>query len=56
MLDDEAKTYKEKRKSSEDDSDDGWENLEAYAEASADNGGMAPKEWDGIVGFFHPFW
>jgi alpha-1,2-mannosyltransferase len=35
---------------------DEWENVEAYAVGSAKNGEKADKEWDGIVGFFHPFW
>ena len=37
------------------DSDD-WEEVEAYATASSNNGEKADKDWDGIVGFFHPFW
>ena len=37
------------------DSDD-WENVEAYATGTAKNGEKADREWDGIVGFFHPFW
>ncbi|KAI9730969.1 MAG: asparagine-linked glycosylation protein [Claussenomyces sp. TS43310] len=37
------------------DSDDGWENVEAYAAGTAQNGERADKEWEGIVGFFHPF-
>jgi alpha-1,2-mannosyltransferase len=35
---------------------DEWESVEAYAVGSAKNGEKADKEWDGIVGFFHPFW
>lgn len=35
---------------------DEWENVEAYAVGSAKNGEKADKEWDGVVGFFHPFW
>jgi alpha-1,2-mannosyltransferase len=37
------------------DSDD-WENVESYATGTANNGEKADREWDGIVGFFHPFW
>jgi alpha-1,2-mannosyltransferase len=37
------------------DSDD-WENVDAYATGTAKNGEKADREWDGIVGFFHPFW
>jgi len=35
---------------------DDWENVEGYTTATAKNGEKADKEWDGIVGFFHPFW
>ena len=36
--------------------DDDWEQVESYGAASAKNGGRAEDEWEGIVGFFHPFW
>ena len=35
---------------------DEWENVESYAAGTAKNGEKGDKEWDGIVGFFHPFW
>ena len=35
---------------------DEWENVEAYATGTSKNGEKGNKEWDGIVGFFHPFW
>ncbi|KAG0645981.1 Glycolipid 2-alpha-mannosyltransferase [Hyphodiscus hymeniophilus] len=34
---------------------DEWESVEAYAVGTAKNGEKADKEWDGVVGFFHPF-
>lgn len=38
-------------------SDDGeWEKVEGHATGSAPNGQEADDEWEGIVGFFHPFW
>ncbi len=37
-------------------SDDEWENVDAYTAGSVGNGETARKDWDGIVGFFHPFW
>ncbi len=43
-----------KRKNSEE--DDEWERVDAYALGSSKNGEKADKEWDGIAGFFHPFW
>ncbi|KAL9596902.1 MAG: hypothetical protein Q9179_004466, partial [Wetmoreana sp. 5 TL-2023] len=37
-------------------SDDGeWEKVEKHAVGSAPNGGEADDEWEGIIGFFHPF-
>jgi alpha-1,2-mannosyltransferase len=38
-----------------DDSDD-WENIDGHTTATANNGEKADKEFDGLVGFFHPFW
>ena len=54
LLEADEKEYKEEDGGRRD-SDD-WENVEAYAVGSSNNGGKADKEWDGIVGFFHPFW
>jgi hypothetical protein len=37
--------------------DDDWERIDGYQTPSAPNGGIPQDpEWDGIVGFFHPFW
>lgn len=48
---------KKKPAEAEDVDDDGWEKVdEAYAVGTARNGEKADDEWDGIVGFFHPFW
>ncbi|KAI1843257.1 hypothetical protein JX265_012170 [Neoarthrinium moseri] len=35
--------------------DDGWENIEASTAGTSKNGDTGDQEWDGIVGFFHPF-
>ena len=35
--------------------DTDWVEVEDYPAGSAPNGGQAPDEWDGIVGFLHPF-
>lgn len=35
---------------------DDWEDVHAYTTGTAKNGEKADPEWDGIVGFFHPFW
>lgn len=38
-------------------SDDGdWEKLESHAVGSSPSGGQADDEWEGTIGFFHPFW
>lgn len=38
-------------------SDDGeCEEVEKHTAGSAKNGGEADDEWEGIIGFFHPFW
>ena len=38
-------------------SDDGdWERVESHAAGTASNGGQAEKDWQGVIGFFHPFW
>jgi alpha-1,2-mannosyltransferase len=41
---------KEKRDSDE------WEHVESYLQDTVGNGEKGAKDWDGIVGFFHPFW
>lgn len=37
--------------------DDGWEKVEGYATGSAENGqkGGVEANWDGVIGFLHPF-
>lgn len=36
---------------------DEWETVDSYAVGTAKNGQKGgDAEWDGIVGFFHPFW
>lgn len=40
------------------DSEDDWEQIEKYEAAEAKNGATLDKdnsEWEGVVGFFHPF-
>lgn len=34
--------------------EDGWETVEKAG--SAENGKAMQDDWDGVVGFFHPFW
>lgn len=50
------KKFGEQTKGKKGDSDEEWENVEAYAAGTAKDGGKEEKEWSGVVGFFHPFW
>jgi alpha-1,2-mannosyltransferase len=36
--------------------DDDWEKVGGPPSGSTGNGGAADADWNGIVGFFHPFW
>ena len=55
---DEKKYREEGRNSPGGDSgeDAGWERVDAHTTGTSKNGGRADDDWDGIVGFFHPFW
>lgn len=55
VVQDEAEWEKSGKGKDRRDSDE-WESVDAYAAGSAKNGEKADQEWDGIVGFFHPFW
>ena len=44
------------RRSRRQEEDDDWEKIESYGAGSAINGGQADDGWEGIIGFFHPFW
>lgn len=57
VMNEDIRKYRPKSPDRKDSDDDDWEKLGASAViGSSKNGGMADKEWDGIVGFFHPFW
>ncbi|ORY03934.1 hypothetical protein BCR34DRAFT_573079 [Clohesyomyces aquaticus] len=51
----EQKSYEAQREKGKLGDSDDWEDIEGSTVGSSVNGGKAPKEWDGIVGFFHPF-
>jgi hypothetical protein len=37
--------------------DEDWEQIEGHAAGTAPNGELPREaEWEGIIGFFHPFW
>jgi alpha-1,2-mannosyltransferase len=56
VMDGDLKAYREKKRQHDKESDDDdWESLDSVAAGSSKNGDKADKDWDGIVGFFHPF-
>ncbi|KAK4039151.1 glycosyltransferase [Parachaetomium inaequale] len=59
LVEAEEKKYRESRRSSTSSGgageDGGWEKLDAYTAGTARNGEEGDDDWDGIVGFFHPF-
>ncbi|KAL2132378.1 hypothetical protein VTI74DRAFT_3888 [Chaetomium olivicolor] len=55
LVESDEKKYREERRNSTASEDGGWEKVDAYAVGTSKNGDRADEEWDGIVGFFHPF-
>ncbi|KAJ4307210.1 asparagine-linked glycosylation protein [Collariella sp. IMI 366227] len=49
------KKYREEREDSTGSEGGGWEKVDSHEVGNSKNGGTADKDWDGIVGFFHPF-
>ncbi|KAG9237297.1 putative GDP-Man:Man(3)GlcNAc(2)-PP-Dol alpha-1,2-mannosyltransferase [Amylocarpus encephaloides] len=53
LVEAEEKEYAAEGKGSED--SDEWEKIESHATGTAKDKQVKDREWDGIVGFFHPF-
>ena len=51
----EEEAYHEKTRVSPSSEDADWVEVEEHPAGTAPNGGHAPDDWDGIVGFLHPF-
>ena len=51
----EEEAYHEKEHVSPKSEDVDWVEVENHPAGTAPNGGQAPDDWDGIVGFLHPF-
>ncbi|KAI0025063.1 hypothetical protein F4780DRAFT_792642 [Xylariomycetidae sp. FL0641] len=49
------RNFQEKKALKQEASDDDWENIEGSYSGSSPNGEEGARDWDGIVGFFHPF-
>ena len=53
----EEEAYQASQKGSSKADDEDWEKVEGYAAGTAPNGDLPRDvEWEGVVGFFHPFW
>ncbi|KAK2783684.1 asparagine-linked glycosylation protein [Emmonsiellopsis sp. PD_33] len=47
--------YRSRRSKAARQEDEDWEKIEGYGVGTAANGDAAEDDWEGIVGFFHPF-
>lgn len=60
LVESDEKKYREYRRDStsseEGGAGGGWEKVDASTTGTAKNGDKGDDDWDGIVGFFHPFW
>ena len=52
----EEKQWLEKHQGGNPSEDEEWETIDSYAAGLARKGEKAEREWEGVVGFFHPFW
>jgi len=52
----EEQAYQSEKSRATKSEDDDWERVESYATVTAGNGEKAEDEWEGVIGFFHPFW
>ena len=52
----EEEQYQVKQRRSPKSDDGDWEKVESYTAGTAKNGDHGDEEWQGFVGFFHPFW
>ena len=48
--------YKSKVRKSAKPEDDDWEQVESQGAGATTTGNQGNKDWEGVVGFFHPFW
>lgn len=53
---DEKRYREESRSSTSSGEDGGWEKVDTDSVGAAGNGDKCDDSFDGIVGFFHPFW
>lgn len=56
LVEKEEARYQEESAQRTEKEDQDWERIDRHAAGTSQNGEKGDKEWDGIVGFFHPFW
>jgi alpha-1,2-mannosyltransferase len=54
-LEEDAYRAQKARQSKSEDEED-WERVESYAAGLSRSSASAESDWDGVIGFFHPFW
>ena len=53
----EEEVYQSRQKGSPKAEDEDWERVESYAAGTTPNGEVPRDvEWEGVIGFLHPFW
>ena len=50
------KTHRSAASSSVGPDDDDWEKVDGTVPSIAGNGKPLGEDWEGVIGFFHPFW
>ena len=55
-VDAEERAWRHRRKNTYKNEDDDWEKVEGCGVGTTPNGDAAGADWEGIIGFFHPFW
>lgn len=58
VMDDDERKYRAEKQGQKDSSseDEEWESVDAHTTGISKNGDKGEKDWEGIVGFLHPFW
>jgi alpha-1,2-mannosyltransferase len=56
VMNDDIKGWQIRNPEQKESDDEDWEKLSGHAVGSSTNGEKADKNFDGVIGFFHPFW
>lgn len=55
-MNDDIKGWQIRNPEQKESDDEDWEKLSGHAVGSSTNGDKADRDFDGVIGFFHPFW